>query len=197
MAVTRIATSSLKSLNKYDSFLGGNAYYVPPSFESVATTTVGAGGSSTVSFSSIPSTYKHLQIRGLSRATAGGIGAFFIQFNSDTGTNYADHRIEGNGATAYTDRNTSAIRALSGLQAGSTTGANIFGGSVVDVLDYQNTSKYKTIRALSGIDNNGSGNIAFGSGLWMSTSAVTSITLIPENTAFAQYSSFALYGIKA
>ena len=183
-------------LNQIAAIHGTGVAASTTSYESIATVTVGAGGSSTVSFSSIPSTYKHLQIRALSRATAGGIGAFFIQFNSDTGSNYADHRIEGNGASAYADRNTSATRALSGLQAGSTTGANIFGGTVVDVLDYQNTSKYKTIRALGGIDNNGSGNIAFGSGLWMSTSSVTGITLIPENTAFAQYSSFALYGIK-
>lgn len=171
-------------------------YISTTAYESIATTTVGAGGSSTISFSSIPSTYKHLQIRVLSRSTAGGIGALFLQFNSDTGTNYADHRLEANGATAYTDRNTSAVRAVSGLQAGSTTGANIFGGSVIDVLDYASVNKYKTIRALSGIDNNGSGNVSFGSGLWMSTSAISSITVIPENTSFAQYSSFALYGIK-
>lgn len=179
----------------YASQISGHLWAPSGAYDALASVTVSATTAS-VSFAGIPTGYKHLQIRVMSRATAGGIGAFFIQFNSDTGTNYADHRIEGNGATAYTDRNTSAIRALSGLQAGSTTGANIFGGSVADVLDYGNSFKYKTIRALSGVDNNGSGNIAFGSGLWMSTSAVTSITLIPENTAFATYSSFALYGVK-
>lgn len=195
MATSLVKTSSiLQGFPKSRSLLAGNAAYNPGATFLIDSVTVGTGGSSTITFSSIPSTYQHLQIRLTSRATAGGINAVCLRFNSDSGSNYADHRIEGNGASAYTDRNTSAVRAVSGLESGSTSGASIFGASVIDILDYANTSKYKTVRALGGIDNNGSGNISFGSGLWMSTSAVTSITMIPENTAFAEYSKFSLYG---
>jgi predicted patatin/cPLA2 family phospholipase len=76
------------------------------------------------------------------------------------------------------------------------TGANIFGAGVIDILDYANTNKYKTVRALSGHDNNGSGYVNFESGLWMSTSAITSIKLFTAGNVYAQYTQFALYGIK-
>jgi hypothetical protein len=66
---------------------------------------------------------------------------------------------------------------------------------ICDVLDYANTNKFKTLRSLTGNDRNGSGSIWLDSGLWRSTSAITSIKFT-TGTAFAQYSQFALYGIK-
>jgi hypothetical protein len=74
--------------------------------------------------------------------------------------------------------------------------ANVFNGYVVDVLDYANTNKYKTVRALQGFDSNGDGRIYLGSNLWKNTNAVTSITLTAFSGNFVQYSHFALYGIK-
>ena len=74
---------------------------------------------------------------------------------------------------------------------------NVFGAFVLDLLDYANTSKYKTIRELGGCDNNGDGDIFFNSGLWQSTSAVTSLTFtVGGGTLFSQYTQYALYGIK-
>ena len=70
----------------------------------------------------------------------------------------------------------------------------IFGTFIVDILDYANTNKYKTMRALDGFDANGSGYAVLWSGNWRSTSAVSTITI--TGGTFAQYSSFALYGIK-
>jgi hypothetical protein len=173
------------------------------SFESIATTTVGSGGSSSVTFSSIPSTYTHLQIRGIAktgRATYGrdDIG---MQFNSDTNTNYNDHLLYGNGASALATANNGSTFMDLGYIAGN-GGASFFGAFVIDVLDYANTNKYKTVRNLSGVDHNGliatfSGIVNLGSGLWRSASAVNSITLVNyTGTNFQQYSSFALYGIK-
>jgi len=81
--------------------------------------------------------------------------------------------------------------------AGNTAGANIFGAFVADILDYKNTNKYKTIRALSGNDQNGGGLIGFHSGLWQNTNAITSITITEFNgNNWMQYSHFALYGCK-
>jgi len=70
--------------------------------------------------------------------------------------------------------------------------------SVIDILDYANANKYKTIRSLSGTDyNNSNGRLFYSSGNWRSTSAVTTITLTNDSgTNFTQYSSFALYGVK-
>jgi hypothetical protein len=77
-----------------------------------------------------------------------------------------------------------------------TADTNIFGTAVFDLLDYTNTSKYKTTRSLTGHDKNGSGLIVLYSGLWLNTAAVTSITVLPNTGNFNQYTSAALYGIK-
>lgn len=171
---------------------------VSNSYESIATVTVGAGGSSSITFSSIPSTYKHLQIRGIGRtARANADDNAYIRFNSDTGNNYAWHSLYGTGSsvTAYAVSTTNYAQILA-TSANSTT-ASVFNGSVIDILDYANTNKYKTVRALSGFDANGSGIIYFNSGLWQNTSAITTIDLAGiTGSNWSQYSSFALYGVK-
>jgi hypothetical protein len=154
----------------------------------LATVAVGSGGSSTVTFSSIPSGYSHLQIRGISNATLSG---GYLRFNGDSGTNYATHYLNGNGSTASAGAVTSSTY-IYGILNGSAT----YAASIVDILDYTNTNKYKTTRTLSGADENGSGYVNFTSGVWMNTAAVTSITLSPQSGNFAQYSTFVLYGVK-
>lgn len=164
-------------------------------FESIATVTVGSGGASTVTFSTIPGTYSHLQIRYLARVSSGNL--FYARFNSDSGSNYPYHRLSGNGsaASAY---GTSATSKIDDIFL-TTNSTNIFGVGFMDLLDYANTNKYKTLRALTGYENNSAGQVILGSGLWMSTSAITSIEFTPTTSlaTFAQYSHFALYGIKA
>ena len=65
----------------------------------------------------------------------------------------------------------------------------------MDILDYSNTNKNKTLRQLAGTDNNGNGVVGLSSGLWQSTAAVASIDITAIGS-FSQYTSFALYGIK-
>jgi len=169
------------------------------SFESIATTTVGAGGATTITFSSIPSGYQHLQIRVLARSNrTAGVDIMSMRMNSDTGNNYSDHLVYGNGANVQTDRNSTYGKINIQRLASDNLSASIFSPFVIDILDYGNTNKYKTIRYLGGYDANGSGRAAFGSGLWQSTSAITSITLegLEYSSNYNQYSSFALYGIK-
>ena len=170
------------------------------SFESIATVTVGSGGSSSVEFTSIPSTYKHLQIRMIARAsssqyTQGGIG---LRFNADTGSNYSWHVLRGDGSTALAEGLINFSYMGLGEQATSATSSNVFSGLVVDILDYENTNKYKTLRSLGGFDANGSGYITLASGNWRNTNAITSIKLFYnlDNQSLAQYTHFALYGIK-
>jgi hypothetical protein len=171
------------------------------SYESIATVTVGSGGQAAAEFTSIPSTYKHLQIRITGRSTStGNRTATFLQFNSDTGSNYRWHGLAGSGASISGEEAGSAVAAIrigSSNLPMSDAGSSIFGVSVADILDYTNTNKNKVTRALAGQDqNNTLGRISFVSGLWMNTNAVTSIKVYPEGANWAEYSSIALYGIK-
>ena len=176
----------------YNSFLAGNPKFVPTSYESIATTTVGSGGSSTITFSSIPSTYTHLQVRIMSlNSTAANDYKF--NFNSDTGANYSKHSLYGNGTSALT-----ATDAPSSYISGGLTGSSTNPGvNITDILEYKNTNIYKTVRSLQGYDTNGSGGyLFFASGSWRNTNAITSITITPYSGTINQYSQFALYGIK-
>ena len=166
------------------------------SYESIATVTVGSGGSASISFTSIPSTYTHLQIRAIGRSSTGEAN-ITIAYNSDTGANYASHDLYGDGSSAAAAGGGSRTPSNTPIIAVpiSTDASNIFGVGVVDILDYASTSKYKTIRSLSGFDKNGAtGYILLRSQLWMNTNAISTITLSLNN--FVQYSQVALYGIK-
>ena len=163
------------------------------SYESIATVTVGSGGSSSISFSSIPATYTHLQVRALTSNASYSTSSASLYLNSDTtAANYRNHYLYGSGssAAAGTDGN-SAGNGMMG--SGMSTGPAAW---VIDLLDYKDTNKYKTIRLLNGWDANGSGYVWFGSNLWMNTAAVSTFTITTGVGTFAQYSSFALYGIK-
>ena len=201
MAITSIKTgSSFTNQIKYNDFLAGNTAYnpIPPTnYESIATVTLGAGGSSEINFTSIPSTYTHLQIRGIGRTTTSTTDDnVYMQFNGDTATNYAAHYLYGNGSSVFAlgVANQSTVVACRITGASSTSG--MFGTTVVDILDYANTNKFKTTRGLTGHDQNGSGFIFLLSGLWRNTSAISSIRLYVSPNNIAQYSQFALYGIR-
>ena len=170
------------------------------SFESIATAS-GTGSAGTIVFNSIPSTYKSLQLRILARdtTTSSATNNLKIQFNGDTGANYIGyHTLSGNGSAAsangYGATNYAYfLSVIAGSDASNTT---TYGTAIVDIIDYTNTSKYKTLRNFGGFDRNGSGYSVLGSAAWMSTSAINSITLTPDSTAYATGSTFALYGIK-
>lgn len=188
MATTKLSNSGTTGA-KYPTASAANNY-----METIASTLVGAGGVSSITFSNIPQGYKHLQLRANVLTTSAG-GGVYAQFNSDTGANYTRHYILGTGAAA----SSAAATAISNLEFfGESTGTSITQPSVVivDILEYTNTNKYKTTRSLSGVDKNGSGEIEIISGLWLNTSAITSILLFPSGPNYAQYSRFSLYGIK-
>jgi hypothetical protein len=192
-----------KSLTRYYDMLAGNTVWNPwepaGAYESIATITVPSGGAASIQFTGIPQNYAHLQIRGIARSTRSQTGDYIaLQLNADTGSNYAYHGLTGNGSTASAfGLATQTFMDVERAAAASAT-ASVFGASVFDILDYANTNKYKTMRNLGGFDNNGSGEIFLTSGLWQNTNAVTTITLKTQGgtSNFAQYSTFALYGIK-
>ena len=170
-------------------------------YESIATVTVGSGGTtSAIEFTSIPSTYSHLQLRWIARTNRASFPDYLrLRFNSDSGTNYSYHLLYGNGSSASASATTtvSSIE-LDGAATGAAQSASIFAAGVIDILDYKDTNKYKTTRHLLGWDGNGSGSIYFSSGNWRNTNAITSVAFaLGSGTTIQEYSSFALYGIKS
>jgi len=163
------------------------------SFESIATVTVGAGGSSSVSFTSIPSTYTHLQIRCLAKDTTAGstFQNFKMTINGNTMTRR--HFLFADGASVAAGSSTTNL-AIGNIPAAGFT--SIFGAVIIDILDYANTNKNKTIRSLGGTDANGSGELAFYSALYaVNTNAITNLSFSADSN-LAQYTQIALYGIK-
>ena len=166
-------------------------------YESISTTAVGSGGAASITFSSIPGTYKHLELRYLARTNHNGMTYGKVSANGDTTNgNYTAHDLFGTGTTAYSsfygNQTGLAIQKFSGTDAA----ANIFGSGVLTILDYANTNKYKTARDIGGADYNGSGEIDYVSTVWFNTNAITSLSIVPSSGSFVQYSHFALYGIK-
>jgi hypothetical protein len=178
--------------------ISGHLFGPTGAYDSIATVTVGSGGASSITFSSIPSTYQHLQVRGIARGTynLGATSAISMQLNGNTTIgDYSTHLLDGNGSSASVYG--AADDYPQGASSNATAAANIFGAAVFDILDYTNTNKYKTVRVLSGNDNNGSGTLRFGSGaFYANTNAISSITLLSSSGNFTEYSSFALYGIR-
>jgi len=175
---------------------------VATAFESIATVTVGTDNPTTITFSSIPSTYTHLQIRGIGRCgRTDGDNNYILRFNSDSASNYAFHRLNGTGSTVSATGSATQDRINVDFALSSPwIGTSNFAPLVLDILDYTNTNKFKTVRYLVGFDSNGGNRdrIALGSGLWRSTSAITSITLQADaSQTLSQYTTLALYGIKS
>jgi hypothetical protein len=191
-----MAIVSIKNKTKSGSLLVGNAGFFPNSYESIQTVTVGTA-TSTMTFTSIPSTYTHLQIRGMLNGTAAGTyNNVRMGFNADSGANYSSHLIYGDGASAGAQAETSGTRMYGQILISQASTSSYVGVGVIDILDYANTNKYKTVRSLNGIDLAGSGQIELSSGNWRNTNAITSIEFVTASGNFNVGSTLALYGIK-
>jgi hypothetical protein len=160
-------------------------------YELITTSTVSGSSVSSVVFnsSSAWANYKHLQLRLAGKPVANG-ATMWIQFNSDTASNYNYHYLYGQGSSATSGSGGNGNGVLVGGVSGFPNG--YFMAGIVDVLEFANTNKYKTTRALSG----GSSEIDLASGLWRSTSAITSMTVYFTGTNVDVGSRFSLYGLK-
>lgn len=168
---------------------------------------LGTTGTTSVTFNNIPSGYAHLQLRMMTRTTSspGGtnIPITLRMNNSSTAGHYYDiHYILGDGSVAVSGAASGYGGILFERSATAQAATGIFGVAIVDILDYANTNKNKTIRSLAGIDLNGSGQAWLTSGLYMQTTAISSLTILTSDGSggtsgnWAANSSFALYGIK-
>lgn len=166
------------------------------SYDSIATVT--PSGTTTVTFSSIPTTYKHLQIRVISQqdySTAGDFGWLNTTFNGST-ANYVSHFMYASAGQSFGATGLSFMYSADSFLIPSGNNSPIFGAAIIDILDYGSTTKYKTMRVMEGVDWGSNGMMREVSGLWQSTSAINSITLTGSNGAFKAGSHFALYGVK-
>ena len=176
------------------------SYTLTGNYDALGTVTVPSGGLSSVTFAGIPQTgYSHLQLRILARSNRSAVNIDYMEltFNSDTAANYSFHQLFGDGSTVSVDTSAQNNIIVSRIST-AISGVSIFGGVIIDVLDYANTSKYKTTRSLGGVDLNGSGRIYLNSGNWRNTAAITDINITPSSSnIFVEYSQIALYGVKS
>jgi len=201
-----MAIRSLKSGSFSRSAQVGNSIILPGDYESIATVT-GNGSSSTITFSSIPSTYKHLQIRWIARQASGGNANITgqLKFNG-TSTYYVDHVLQAVNGSVSSNSNQNApgwntYINIPYIGTGSASLTSTYGVGIMDIIDYASTSKNKTVRMFYGTDGNGDANttyhVSLRSGLFADTTAISSITITTSNaTAWNTGTTFALYGIR-
>jgi len=167
---------------------GAGGVVADTSYELIESVILGSSQAS-ITFSSLgtySSSYKHLQIRASAKSTS--FDNMFMRLNGDTGSNYAYHRLIGNGSAVSSLASSSQTSMVCGVHDSESA------GNVIDLLDVYSTTKNKTVRSIYGI---ASTTIRFNSGLWLSTASLTSILLLPTGAlTFSSGSRFSLYGIK-
>jgi len=165
-----------------------------PAYELISTTVLGSDTASvTFDVSTFASTYKHLQIRLVAKCGRGDQDYLGLRMNGVTTTSsYISHLLEGSG-TVYSSSLSGYGHMFLPFATGASTASTVFGASVVDILDPFSTTKNKTVRSLGGT----SATVTLFSGLFMSTSSVTSLTVFQYNSTNLKVGSrFSLYGIK-
>ena len=159
-------------------------------YDLIQRTTLSAAAS-TITFSSIPSTYTDL--RAVFFVRPSGNNNPGIRFNGDTGTNYSRTTLEGTGATLSSSRQTSngTLGLLGSVDLTSTNTPHLF---TIDVFDYAG-SAFKTVLATVSGDQNGSGGLGRLVGMWRSTSGISSINFVAFGNNWPSGSTATLYGI--
>ena len=160
----------------------------------IATTTLGSAA--TITFTSIPSTYTDLIVvlngNGSRAATSDDTG---LRLNSDSGANYSETIIIGNGTSASSSRASSVNEMFqnTNFRIGATSGAR--STIIYHFMNYSNTTTYKTVLGRSNVSDFG---VVEGVGLWRSTAAINTIYLYNyTSNAFTAGTTATLYGVKS
>jgi hypothetical protein len=194
--INKMSRSSMNTKTWYRSMLAGNTPFDPGSYELI-TSAYGTGSSGTITFSSIPQTYKHLQVRYTAKtsSTLVTLRELTMQVNSTTSINTHYLFANGGGVSASYNTSTFGMRNMA-MTASDASMANSYGVGIIDILDYANTNKNKTIRAFSG--NTPDNQVYLTSGLYISTAAITDLSFksIQSGETFPTATRFSLYGIK-
>jgi hypothetical protein len=199
MAVSRLSKQSLQN-----AFPKGNTIWDGTTATS-AFDTLGAvvcsASTSTITFSNIPQTYTHLQVRATFATNASN--NLFGQINGDTGNSYTGHTVYGNTIPGTPSAASDGQGVSYAMNMTYADAANRQHTAVFDYFDYTDTNKFKTVKRIAGYDANGTGFIQYGSHAWtkagsgVTSPAITSLNFyVSSSGTLNQYSHFALYGIK-
>ena len=161
----------------------------------ISSVTVGAGGSTSMTFTSIPQTYTDLTLAVCARSLGGGANAtLYLEFNADVSVFYNGRSFFGTGASVFSGTDTSLVQINLGRHSGSSSTANTFGSTNVLIPNYTGSAN-KTMSFDSVSENNASDAFQwFGAGRFPKTTAVTSLRLFDNGGGFAQHSTAYLYG---
>ena len=160
----------------------------------ISSVTVGSGGAANIEFTSIPQTYTDLcLVYSLRGSISGTNDECNILINGAT-SSYTNRYIQGNGSSASSG-SSYTTKIYTGETDGSTATSNTFGNGSAYFPNYT-SSNYKSVSTDGVSENNATSAYAnLSANLWSSTSAITSITLIPYSSSWLQYSTAYLYGI--
>lgn len=188
MAIRRFSTAEpgVKSNRFWDQDTAQGAM-VPINSVNVSTT-------GSVTLSNIPNTFQDLMLVVSARTDSSSLTSALLRFNGDTSSVYSSTLLLGNGASPLTERYSNESFNRIGYAIGSSQLASTFASQVIHILDYANTSRFKTIVSRDASDTNGSGIAQLAAALWRNTAAITSITYA---TSIVPGSTVTLYGIKA
>ena len=163
------------------------------------------GSNGTIAFTNIPTTFQDLMlvVYGRGTNTTNGFGTanyLGLYFNGDTSAIYSVTSLRGNGSSASSNRFTSQAYTTAGVVPNANATTSIFGSVIYHILNYANTSTFKTVLARSACDLNGSGQVWFDVNLYRSTNAITQMNIYDpaiSGNALLAGTTAALYGVKA
>lgn len=169
--------------------------------EAIKTTYLENSSATSVAFSSIPATYEHLQLRISSHDLYDTTYDYlYIRLNSDSGSNYSSHSMEGysgTGTTAGGSLNQSYAKLGSAVGSWSTVGVATYSANLIDILDYADSAKKTTMMCLGG-NSVGAQTIRPSCALWNSTNAVNRIEVyVIYTAAFQRGTEMTLYGLNS
>lgn len=167
---------------------------MPATYEPIATQTLGSDAAD-VTFSTIAADWTDLVLVCFVRSANAALDAGLrIQVNADTGNNYSETILYGDGSSVVSARASS--RGFIGshdIEADNAT-AGVFAGVRFDLMSYANTNVYKTILTTNYATTL---SVRRGVGLWRSTSAITSIKVYANTGNLKTGSTISLYGLAA
>lgn len=193
--ITRATLSTIEQgLPKYRSMLAGNPAFSPFAFESIASATA-TGSASSITFSSIPATYQHLELRIFGRSTSAGANHSIRVNNISSSTYTSSYFLSYGVSNLFRSGNADTRTYIAGFNFGDSP--NYPTATVVNILDYANTNKKKVINSYGGYSAGGQGEISITSGaVTGTTAAISEISIFTNSGNWASGSTFALYGIK-
>lgn len=148
---------------------------------------------SSITFSSIPQDYKHLQLRAVTRQDGAVVYGNALLSLNGTSPSYW-HYLYTYNTSIYSGGYGSPYGNYGFWATGNNAATGVFAPTVMDILDYSSSSKNTTLKYLTGYNDSNSG-VALMSNLWSNTTAVTSLT-IAGTSNYVAGSRFSLYGIR-